>query len=152
LSELSHVTEVKTGKKIAIVRCERTQESCPGTSCLSSFQERKYTFKEYDENAMLVGFFSCGGCPGRRIFRLIRSIKEETGLDVVHVASCILKEEPFPKCLHKKDIIESMKKMGIEVILGSDDKWEIEKRIKKERGEITQFDDDEEILKGSSHW
>ena len=59
---------------IAIVRCDRTQESCPGTSCLTAFQERKHTFKDYGENTRLVGFFSCGGCPGRRIFRLLRTL------------------------------------------------------------------------------
>ncbi|MHC1590838.1 MAG: CGGC domain-containing protein [Candidatus Helarchaeales archaeon] len=138
--------------KIAIVRCERTQESCPGTSCLTSFQERKFTFERYGENAELVGFFSCGGCPGRRIFRLIRAIKEESGLDVIHVASCILKEEPFPKCHHKKDIIESIKKMGIDVVLGSDDKWEKEKKARLERGEIKKYKDDDELLEGASHW
>ncbi|MHA1279659.1 MAG: CGGC domain-containing protein, partial [Candidatus Helarchaeota archaeon] len=42
---------------IAILRCERTQESCPGTSCLISFQDRKYTFKDYGPNTRLVGFF-----------------------------------------------------------------------------------------------
>lgn len=42
------------------------------------------------------------------------------------MASCILKETPFPKCLHKKDIINSIKKLGYEVILGSNNKWEIE--------------------------
>ena len=139
-------------KKIAIVRCDRTQESCPGTSCLTSFAERLHTFKEYDENTKLVGFFSCGGCPGRRIFRLIRNLKEESGVEVIHIASCILKEEPFPKCLHKKDIINSIKKMGVDVVLGSDDKWEKELRIKKERGPIEEYGEKDEILEGASHW
>ena len=39
-------------KKVAIVRCDRTQESCPGTSCITSFSDRKYTFKDYDDNAL----------------------------------------------------------------------------------------------------
>ena len=144
-------TDTKS-KKVAIVRCDRTQESCPGTSCITSFTDRIHTFKDYDENAILVGFFSCGGCPGRRIFRLIRNLKEEIGVDVVHIASCVLKEEPFPKCLHKKDIIKSIKKMGVDVVLGSDDKWEKEVKLKKERGQIDEYDEDDEILKGASHW
>ncbi len=139
-------------KKIAIVRCERTQESCPGTSCITSFADRIHTFKNYDENAKLVGFFSCGGCPGRRIFRLIRNLKEEIGVDVIHIASCILKEEPFPKCLHKKDIIKSIKKMGVDVVLGSDDKWEKEVKLKKERGDIEEYEEDDVVLNGASHW
>ena len=139
-------------KKIAIVRCDRTQESCPGTSCITSFADRIHTFKDYDGNAKLVGFFSCGGCPGRRIFRLIRNLKEEIGVDVIHIASCILKEEPFPKCLHKKDIINSIKKMGVDVVLGSDDKWEKEVKLKKERGKVEEYEEGDEILDGASHW
>lgn len=138
--------------RVAIVRCERTQESCPGTSCITSFLDRNHTFKDYDKDTKLVGFFSCGGCPGRRIFRLIRNIKEEIGLDVAHIASCVLKETPFPKCLHKKDIIDSIKKMGVKIVLGSDDKWEKELQIKKERGKIEGFEDDDELLEGKNHW
>ena len=139
-------------KKVAIVRCERTQESCTGTSCLLSFEERKHTFENYNKSAKLVGFFSCGGCPGRRIFRLIRNLKEETGLDVVHVASCILKETPFPKCLHKKDIINSIRNMGVEVVLGSDDKWEKEIKLKKEKGKLMDYEASDDLLEGQDHW
>ena len=135
---------------IAIVRCDRTQESCPGTSCLTSFQERKHTFQDYGPNTRLVGFFSCGGCPGRRIFRLLRTLKEETNIKRIHIASCILKEEPFPKCLHKKDIINSIKKLGFEVVLGSDNKWEIELKSKKDSKDV--YSDDDPILDGSGHW
>ena len=139
-------------RKVAIVRCERTQESCPGTSCLTSFSDRKHTFENYDEQAKLVGFFSCGGCPGRRVFRLIRNLKEEIGVDVIHIASCILKETPFPKCLHKKDIISSIKNMGVEVVLGSDDKWEKELQIKKQKGKIDNYENIDDLLDGSKHW
>ena len=108
------MSEPSVTKKIAIVRCERTQESCPGTSCLTSFQERKHTFKDYGKNAELVGFFSCGGCPGRRIFRLIRNLKEEVGIDIIHVASCILKEEPvnyhFPNVFIRRTSFTPLKK------------------------------------------
>ncbi len=135
---------------IAIIRCERTQESCPGTSCLTSFLERKHTFKDYGPNTRLVGFFSCGGCPGRRIFRLLRTLKEETNIKRVHIASCILKETPFPKCLHKKDIINSIKHLGFEVVLGSDNKWAIELQSKKEKDKILA--DDDPLLDGADHW
>lgn len=139
-----------TPLEIAIIQCDRTQESCPGTSCLTSFQERKHTFQNYGPNTRLVGFFSCGGCPGRRIFRLLRTLKEETYVRTIHIASCILKEEPFPKCFHKKDIINSVKKLGFEIILGSDNKWEIELKFRKKSDEV--YSDDAPILDGSTHW
>lgn len=135
---------------IAIVRCERTQESCPGTSCLTAFQERKDTFQNYGPNTRLVGFFSCGGCPGRRIFRLLRTLKEETNIKRIHIASCILKEAPFPKCLHKKDIINSIKELGFEVVLGSDNKWAIELQTKRAKGELIEHDSP--LLDGADHW
>ncbi len=146
------MAENKKKKRVAIVRCERTEESCPGTSCLTSFAGRKHSFKDYDENAELVGFFSCGGCPGRRIFRLVRSLKEEGGVDVIHVASCILKETPFPKCTHKGDIINSIKNMGIDVVLGSDDKWEKEVKIMKEKKHLKDPESQDTLLEGSDHW
>ncbi len=139
-------------KRVAIVRCDRTEESCPGTSCLTSFSDRLHTFKGYDENTKLVGFFSCGGCPGRRIFRLVRNLKEEGGVDIIHVASCILKETPFPKCTHKGDIINSIKNMGVKVVLGSDAKWEKELQIKKKLGKIDTYEENDELLEGSKHW
>jgi len=146
------MTENKKKKRVAIVRCDRTEESCPGTSCITSFSGRLHTFKDYDEDAELVGFFSCGGCPGRRIFRLIRSLKEEGGVDVIHIASCTVKETPFPKCTHKGDIINSIKNLGVSVVLGSDDKWEKELKIKKEKGQLKNYNYEIELLDGSDHW
>lgn len=139
-------------KRVAIVRCDRTQESCPGTSCLTSFMEKKHTFKKYDNDSILVGFFSCGGCPGRRIFRLIKNLKEEIGVDVIHMASCVLKETPFPKCLHKRDIIKSIKNMGVDVVLGSDDKYEKELKIKKKSSKLENYEEIDGLLDGEKHW
>ena len=149
---IKKLIEDKKITKVAIVRCERTEESCPGPSCITSFSERKHTFKDYDENAKLVGFFSCGACPGRRIFRLVRNLKEEIGVDVIHIASCILKETPFPKCLHKKDIIKSIQNMGVEVVLGSDAKWEKEIELKKKEGKLEDYDEIDGLLDGADHW
>ena len=139
----------KVGKRVAIVRCDRTQESCPGSSCLTAFSGRIHTFKDYGDDAELVGFFSCGGCPGRRIFRLIKNLEKHSGIDVVHISSCILKETPFPKCLHKEDIIDSIKNFGIEVVLGSDGKWLRELKNKQEKGHLKDYE--EELLRDSDH-
>ena len=42
--------------------------------------------------------------------------------------------------------------MGVDVVLGSDDKWEKEVKLKKERGKIEEYEEDDEILDGASHW
>ncbi len=114
--------------------------------------EKKHTFKKYDNDSILVGFFSCGGCPGRRIFRLIKNLKEEIGVDVIHMASCVLKETPFPKCLHKRDIIKSIKNMGVDVVLGSDDKYEKELKIKKKSSKLENYEEIDGLLDGEKHW
>ena len=56
--------------KIAVVRCDIVSETCPGVACLKAFNKRKVHFEEYGEDAEIIGFFTCGGCPGRRVFRL----------------------------------------------------------------------------------
>ncbi|MBN1800963.1 MAG: CGGC domain-containing protein [Candidatus Lokiarchaeota archaeon] len=77
---------------------------------MSYFIFRKKTFlKIKTKIQFLIGFFSCRGCPGRRIFRFIRNLKEEIGLYVVHIASCVLKGTPFPKGLYKKEIIKTIR-------------------------------------------
>jgi len=111
------------GKKkpthIAIVVCERTAEACPSTACLLSFQGRKVKFKTYDGDAKLVGFFSCGGCPGRRISRLLNSLKKTVNVDVVHLGSCMVREDYQPPCPNRESIIEMIQKKGIKVVEGT---------------------------------
>ena len=42
--------------------------------------------------------------------------------------------------------------MGVEVVLGSDDKWEKELKLKKEKGKIESYEDQKELLEGEKHW
>ena len=42
--------------------------------------------------------------------------------------------------------------MGVDVVLGSDDKWENEVKIRKEKGKIRYISEDDSLLKGSKHW
>ncbi len=115
-------TEGVGGKRpthIAIVVCERTSEACPATACLLSFQGRKVKFKEYDSDARLVGFFSCGGCPGRRISRLLNNLNKSVKIDVVHLGSCMVREEYQPPCPNRESIIKMIQSKGIKVVEGT---------------------------------
>lgn len=105
-------------KNIAVVRCDIVSEVCSGVGCLNAFFERKAYFQNYVENARIIGFFTCGGCPGRRIPRLLKSLKKYN-LQVVHLASCLLFEGDYPKCPHKGAIIEMINKNGLEVVEGT---------------------------------
>src|SRR3990170_5113447 len=52
--------------KIAVVRCDIVSETCPGVACFKAFNKRKVHFEQYGKDAEVIGFFTCGGCPGRR--------------------------------------------------------------------------------------
>jgi predicted metal-binding protein len=45
----------------------------------------------------MIAFFTCGGCSGRRVYRLVNALKKY-GLEVVHLSSCMLIENTYPKC------------------------------------------------------
>ncbi len=103
---------------IAVVRCEIVSEVCPGVGCLGAFFDRKESFKDYPENTRIIGFFTCGGCPGRRVFRLANSLKKY-GVNVIHLSSCILMKGTFQKCPHKEEIKQTIGNLGIKVVEGT---------------------------------
>ncbi|MEK6977977.1 MAG: CGGC domain-containing protein [Candidatus Hydrothermarchaeota archaeon] len=103
--------------KIAIVRCDIVSEVCPGMGCLKAFQDRKEAFEGY-KDARLVGFFTCGGCSGRRVYRLVNTLKRY-GIDAVHMSSCMLMTEPFTRCPNREEIKRSIEALGIKVVEGT---------------------------------
>ncbi|MCZ7399165.1 MAG: CGGC domain-containing protein [Candidatus Methanoperedens sp.] len=104
--------------KIAVVRCDIVSETCPGVACFKAFNKRKVHFEEYGRDAEIIGFFTCGGCPGRRVFRLVDSLLKH-GVDVVHLSSCMLMERGYPKCPHIDEIKQMIIKKGVKVIEGT---------------------------------
>jgi predicted metal-binding protein len=103
--------------KIAIVRCDIVSEVCPGVACFKAFNKRKVHFSEYGE-AEIIGFFTCGGCPGRRVHRLVESLLKH-GVDVVHLSSCMLMEKGYPRCPHLEEIKQMILKKGVKVVEGT---------------------------------
>lgn len=108
----------KSKTRIAIVRCEIVSEVCPGVACLKSFNRRENHFSEYGPDTELVGFFTCGGCPGRRIFRLVDSLLRY-GVDVIHLSSCMLLEDDYPRCPYVKQIKKMLENKGVRVVEGT---------------------------------
>ncbi|OKY77648.1 MAG: putative metal-binding protein [Candidatus Methanohalarchaeum thermophilum] len=118
----NEIKENPKNQKVAIIRCEITSETCPGSGCLGSFQEKKKKFKDYHEETKLVGFFTCGGCPGRRISRLIKKLeKSDKKPDFVHLSSCMFydEEQEYVECPHLDSIKEVIKSKGIGVREGT---------------------------------
>lgn len=114
--------EKKGGKepiKIAVVRCHTVAEVCPGVGCLKAFNHRKLNFKEYGPDTELIGFFTCGGCSGRRVSRLVEKLMDH-GLNVVHLSSCMcMDEDDYPKCPFKNRIKKAVEGKGVKVVEGT---------------------------------
>ncbi len=108
----------KKTTKVAIVRCETVSEACPGVGCFKAFNKRKLKFSDYGPDAEIIGFFTCGGCPGRRVFRLVDSLQKHD-VDVVHLSSCMLMDTSYPKCPHIDGIKQMILKKGIKVVEGT---------------------------------
>jgi predicted metal-binding protein len=104
--------------RIAVVRCDIVSEVCPGVACFNAFNKRKVHFNEYGKDAEMIGFFTCGGCPGRRVFRLVDSLIKYN-VDVIHLSSCMLMEKSYSKCPHLEDIKQMITRKGIKVVEGT---------------------------------
>ena len=56
--------EEKSMKKVGIIRCQQTEDLCPGTMDFKCAAKGKLAFKELG-GCEVIGFVSCGGCPGK---------------------------------------------------------------------------------------
>lgn len=104
-------------KKVGIIRCQQTEDMCPGTTCLKVAKEGKLAFAEYGA-CEIVGFVTCGGCPGKRAVPRAKMLADR-GAQVIALASCISKGTPiqFP-CPHAAQMKEAIKnKVGQEVVI-----------------------------------
>lgn len=108
----------KKTTRIAVVRCETVSEVCPGVGCLKAFHHRKLNFSDYGPDTELIGFFTCGGCSGRRVSRLVEKLLDHD-LDVVHLSSCMMMEDEYPKCPFKNQIKRTIEEKGVKVVEGT---------------------------------
>ncbi len=93
--------------KIGIIRCQQTEDMCPGTADFKVASEGKMAFAETGP-VVIVGFVSCGGCPGKRaVSRAMMMV--ERGAEAIVLASCISRGNPinFP-CPHYQEIRRSI--------------------------------------------
>ncbi|MEA1986106.1 MAG: CGGC domain-containing protein [Candidatus Marinimicrobia bacterium] len=104
--------------KIGIIICDRFK-SCAGGKCFRAMQKREGAFDIYNKNESLeiVGYTSCGGCPGGNIeYTPEEMIKN--GVEVIHFATgFIVGYPPCPYISHFKKFIE--KKYKIKVVIGT---------------------------------
>ena len=104
--------------RIGIIRCQELAigphpRRCAGWNCFPSMMEKTKYMDEYD-TIELVGFDTCGGCPGSTRYDKIveRGLKlKEHGAEVIHLSTCIVLF-----CPNKDKFVEVLKeKVGLPI-------------------------------------
>lgn len=80
--------------KIGIIRCQQTEDDCPGTTDFKMVREKKGVFEGVNEEIEIVGFTNCGGCPAKKTVLRGRELVKR-GADTIVFASCIQKGTPI---------------------------------------------------------
>lgn len=102
--------------RVGLIRCEQTQDMCPGSTCFTVFRSKMFEFGEVEEDIDVLGVNSCGGCPGKKaVPRAVEMIKR--GVDTIVFASCISKGTPIGMpCPHFKQMKEAIvRKVGPDI-------------------------------------
>jgi predicted metal-binding protein len=101
--------------KVGIIRCQQTEDMCPGTSDFRVTSQGQGAFKEIGP-VEIVGFVTCGGCPGKRAIARAK-IMVDRGAEAIVFASCITRGNPigYP-CPHYANMRDAViKKVGPDV-------------------------------------
>lgn len=95
--------------KVGMIRCQQTEDYCPGTADFKVAAEGKMAFADTGP-VEIVGYVSCGGCPGKRAHGRAKTMVKR-GADAIVLTSCLQHGNPigFP-CPHYKQIKDSVKK------------------------------------------
>jgi len=109
---------MKKVTKIGIIICDR-YSGCAGGKCFKALKNRDGGFKIYgmDQAVEIVGYTSCGGCPGGNIEYAPEEMKRN-GAEIIHLATGFL--VGYPPCPHitqLKKFIEE--KYALKVVYGT---------------------------------
>ena len=80
--------------KLGIIRCMQTEDYCPGSVDFAALRERRGAFAGLEGELELVGFVSCGGCPGKKAVLRARELVRR-GADVIQKGTPIGFAGPF---------------------------------------------------------
>ena len=83
-------------RKVGIIICDRYRD-CGGGKCFRALRERQGAFSIYpaDEPVEIVGYSTCGGCPGGNVEYVPAEMKKN-GAQVVHLATGLV--VGYPPC------------------------------------------------------
>ncbi|EKD83392.1 MAG: hypothetical protein ACD_39C00712G0007 [uncultured bacterium] len=80
-------------KKVGIIRCQQTEDMCPGTADFKFAALGKGAF-EATGPCEIIGFVTCGGCPGKKAVTRAKMMIER-GAEVIVFATCMKKGNPI---------------------------------------------------------
>jgi predicted metal-binding protein len=104
--------------KIGIIICARYKD-CGGGKCFRALRERRGAFSAYPpgEAVEIVGYSTCGGCPGGNVEYVPAEFKRN-GATVVHLATgLVVGYPPCPNIRRFKAFIEAAH--GLKVVIGT---------------------------------
>ncbi len=103
--------------RIGIIICQR-YSACAGGKCLTALRNREGAFSLYkEEEVELVGYTSCGGCPGGNVEYAPAEMKKN-GAEVIHLATGLV--VGYPPCPYIQEFSEFIKqKYDMEVVIGT---------------------------------
>ncbi|MEJ2186045.1 MAG: CGGC domain-containing protein [Gemmatimonadota bacterium] len=104
--------------KVGIIICDRYR-SCAGGKCFRAARERAGGFSGYaaDEPLEVVGFTTCGGCPGGNIEYAPEEMVKN-GAEAIHLATgLVVGYPPCPWTDYFKEFIEAH--YGVPVVVGT---------------------------------
>ncbi len=79
--------------KVGIIRCQMTEDMCPGSTDFKVAREGSLAFEQIGP-AEIVGFLSCGGCPGKKAVMRARMMVDH-GAEAVVFTSCMKNGTPI---------------------------------------------------------
>lgn len=103
--------------KIGIIICDRYR-TCAGGKCFRALKEREGAFAMYqNQDVEVVGFSTCGGCPGGNIEYVPEEMKKNGATRIHFATGFLVGYPPCPYMDHFKAFIEE--KYGMEVVFGT---------------------------------
>jgi len=104
-------------RKVGIIICDR-YATCAGGKCLRALRNREGAFAVYaGEEVELVGYTTCGGCPGGNVEYAPGEMKRN-GAEVIHLATgLVVGYPPCPRLEAFCDYIPAA--FGLEVVIGT---------------------------------
>ena len=108
---------MKEEVKIGIIICDRYR-TCAGGKCLRALHNREGAFSIYkNKEVELVGYTTCGGCPGGNIEYAPAEMKKN-GASVIHLATgMVVGYPPCPYISYFRKFIQE--KYGMKVVIGT---------------------------------